>query len=446
MKIKIGRFEILELFAALYSICPYYFYIGSKYSGSYISVRNSLIVCCFVLMFLFSLGSRKKTAQDNKLFLVGIAVWVIVTVFVQLYHREFFTSAKMIILWLGILIMGFHSIDSKEKFLKLIDVVLYVSIFVSLLGLVEEVTRWNPFALINTVDAEFNYNELRFGILRLVSFTSHAISYCCYCMFILALAFYRITLSNKKIYVIAYILCALNALLTISRITLLGIIASQFLLLLFYDRKKFVRYLTYMLIALAIALIFGIAFSSTVRKLVLSVYYMVMVFFDSSYVTKLRSMGMTDNAEGFGQRLSLYSWVHIKLYPDYLLGKGEKNEFGYYFINNYGYRQLKESIEVEWLRTMYRYGYVGLAAEIFFFVATVISSFVKNAMTASSWENKISFAKVFLILIICYIVVLFGVMQNEEMQLFFIIITLFMSYISHNGFNETSEKDDKTIN
>ena len=50
----------------------------------------------------------------------------------------------------------------------------------------------------------------------------------------------------------------------------------------------------------------------------------------------------------------------------------------------------------------------------------------------AEWEGVISFSRAIAALLIGYVVVLFGVMQNQESQVFSVLIMLLLAY-SYNG-------------
>jgi hypothetical protein len=432
MKVKFGKFEVFLLFLVFYTICPYYFYIGG------ICIRDFLVYVCFVLMLFFSNIERVLIFKNCNAIILGIIIWIGVLTSIQLYHAEYIYSLKQLLLWIGIVLMAFPAINSKSKFLQALDVLIYVSMFLGVCGIIEEFTHKNFFELLNTPGVQLNYNEMRMGILRIISFTSHAISYCCYCMFNMVIIIYRNLVDKKKIYWIAYALCAINAIFTLSRSALVGIILSQLLLLWLCGFKKFIKELIKVILIAIIIFSFGSLMIPQIKKMVESVFLMVMAVFDSSYSSALRSMGFTDNVSGIGNRFSLYSWVYDKVQTNIFLGKGRESQFQYNFINRFGYIQSKESIEVEWLRTMYRYGLIGLGSEIILYVDITYNTLKRKVRKPRSWEKYISFPAAIGALMVSYIVVLFGVMQNEEIQLLIVLIILLLAYLAYGGYEKES--------
>ena len=108
-------------------------------------------------------------------------------------------------------------------------------------------------------------------------------------------------------------------------------------------------------------------------------------------------------------------------------------DFHHAFRRN-GYLIIKESIEVEWLRTLWRYGLVGMFTEVYYYIVLLFLTTKKNFKKPKSWEEKLSFVQCFLAILISYIFLLFAVMQNEEGQLMYIVSALFLSYIANKGF------------
>lgn len=427
--------KLLFLFAAIYPICPYYF--------SILGIQFRDLVLCFTFVGILFVRQRYKIIVKKTVIslMIAILIWSVMTVAMQLYHGELAYAFRQLVLWLGICFVGSQLINTKEKFLKIIDILISVSVIVGLFGIIEEVTRFNVFSLVNTVNATLNYNPLRFGILRIISFTSHAITYCAYCVFIMTLIFYRVTVNKKKNngkYFIVYAIIAINAFLTLSRSALIVLVGTQLLLLLFCGYKKFIKKGLLIFCALFVFILLGSLISEQIRNFVNLAVYTVLVLLNDDYVSVLFQAGLTDNTSGVGNRFDLYKWVWRELSPDYLLGRGRLSGFSYTYINSDGYRQTKSSIEVEWLRTLYYYGFPGMISEIYVFISLLRNTWKKKVAAPASWEGKLSFTRLVGVLILGYVILFFAVMQNEDVQIFSICVMLLLAYLSNNKFEKVS--------
>ncbi|MDM8249902.1 O-antigen ligase family protein [Lacrimispora saccharolytica] len=427
--LKIGSLSVVKMFVLLYPICPRYFYVAS------IPIKELILFFSFTVILFWTKGSILKKKKTRPHF-YEIIIWTIVWFAIQLYHAEWMQAATQIILWIGMVFLCSRVINTKEKFISIIDTVILGGVIVGIFGLVEEVTHYNVFTLLNTINAEINYNPMRLGILRIISFTSHAISYGCYCLMVLALVFYRISLSKEKKFYFGAVLIFANAFLTLSRIALVGIAVEVVAFLWFSGHKRFFKKVLQFLVIGGIILLIACLISNNIRRYVMLFSYVILAVFDESYVDTLVSVGFTDNAGGIGNRLDLYKWVYEETKGHLLLGNGASTLFEYRFLNEDGYWQTKSSIEVEWLRTLYRYGIIGMLAEIYFYVRLIKNSLSKIFRKPTEWEGVISFPRVMAALLIGYVVVLFGVMQNQEVQVLSVVIMLLLAYSYNGGFRK----------
>lgn len=437
-KQKISAFTFIILFSVFYPILPVYFRVGS------VVIRDILAIVC--LFFVFLLKNEKKIVISNreKNIIFVIVLWACITAIIQLYHGEQYRAFKSVFLWCLMVPTVIQIINSKKRFILVIDVIIGCSTIIGLFGILEEVTHFNVFNLINTAHIELNYNSLRFGLLRIISFTSHAITYCNYCMFILALIFYRLSLKetkNKARYKIAYMIIAINAIFTLSRLSIMCLIFCQLLLLWLSGRRFAFKKILRIIGILTILVVLGCIVSAQFRYTMSIAVYTVLAIFNDNYVYVLRNVGLTDNTQAIGNRLDLYQWVYEKVAPNYLLGKGYENAFRYSFRNSDGYKIIKESIEVEYLQTFYYYGLLGMISEIYFYLTCLTQSVKRMFKVPARWEGNISFARAFFAIVCSYVLTFFGVMQNEDAQLFLMLIILFISYIRSGGF-----EDDKYSN
>lgn len=435
MKMKIRSFEILELFCVLYPVCPSYFYIFG------LQVKN--LIALFTLVAFILLGSGMVAYRMIKS-CIPIFIFVVLTGVSQLVHFEMKNLVMQCVLWVGLILLASSAINTKEKFYRILDILIFTAAVVGLFGFVEEITHYNVFTLLNTGGATIKYNPLRLGILRIISFTSHAISYCTYCMFILALLLYRlehVEKGSKKKYIYVGLIVAANAALTLSRIAFVGIFVELLLYLYYSGRKQFIFKMVKYLVILLICLGIGCIFSASLRRYAKLSVYIVGAYFDENYITLLQENGFTDNPGGVGNRVDLYGWVYEEVEDDIWYGKGYTAKFEHVFVNKDGYNQVKSSIEVEWLRTLFRYGIFGLIGEIILLLSVTIKAFC----TKEAPENGLGFGKTCLSILLAYIIVFFGVMQNQDVQTFAVIIMLLLAYKQYSGFGIQAPKEELRV-
>lgn len=428
--LRFGKIQVILIFAALFPIVPSYFYIAG------ISARNLLLLGSFFLLAMIELRNKVRIVKEHSVF-TFLCLWVGLTSCSMLVYEDYLYMFFHIMLWLGMGVFLINGINHKKIFIKVIDTIIYTSGVVGILGIIEEIFHFNLFGLLNTTDHVLNYMSLRLGILRIVSFTAHTITYGVYCMFALALVFYRLTIPQTKksfIFKLIYILLWVNALCTLARSSILCLVLSQLLLLWFCGFQTFFKKMIKIAIPVLLAALILCLFSAKFRNMVQLAFYMVMALFQDEYVDYLVRANFGSNANAIGQRFDLYLWIWDAVKENLLFGMGRATAFQHYFTTAAGNRLLKESIEVEWLRTLFRYGIPSMIAQILFFLSLLYSSF-KRRSEAAEWEGKISFSTVCFVLFLCYTMVQFAVMQNEDMFFFFFIMCLYLSYLMYDKYS-----------
>ncbi|MBO4476701.1 MAG: hypothetical protein J5757_00075 [Lachnospiraceae bacterium] len=418
----IGPMNILKVFVLLYPICPSYFFLLG------VQIRELILFVTAVPLVLLTKSVMVIKKDGAFPLFLEIYIWSAIFALLQIYHSEWLIVCTQVMLWCVVLFFGSKAIDTKERFISIIDWVIIGSIIVGIFGVVEEFTHFNFFSLLNTAGSKLNYNPTRLGILRIISFTSHAISYGCYCMIMLALIIYRLTIEKKRFLFFAGALMLINEGFAMSRGPMIGLAIMFVLILWFSGHQLFVRKVFRWIFALVIILLISSLFVEKARTVVKISGYVVLAMFDDDYASALADLGFKDNAGGIGNRIDLYKWVYEESAGSRWVGKGAYKTFEHKFINSGGYVQTKSSIEVEWLRTFYRYGAIGLMAEIYLFLALVFHSMNKRLKTPDEWEGHLSFARVAAAMLVAYVVVLFSVMQNQEGQVFAVVVMLLMAY------------------
>lgn len=423
---KVSAFHLVLFFVALFPITPTYFDVFS------IAISNILCVLLVVGYYAVS-GKMGLKHKISKLELL-ILVWVMWKSIICVIHGSFTDG-----LWLFMFIIAgavvTSSITSFEKFYRVIDVLITMAAVISVFGIFESFTQFNVFSLLNTSGATLNYNQLRFGLMRILSFSSHTIQYCSYCMLILSLLFYRIAnaeIGKKRTrYILIYCLVFTNAILTLSRSLILCIFLCQLLLLSIGGYRYFIRTVLKTAVVIGVAGFLLSVFISPVANAIHSVAYMILAVFNDNYATMITSSFGNDNISGFGDRINLYKWVTESLQGNYLLGMGPRTPFKYaYNATNglYNWTNVKTSIEVNYLNILYRYGILTLILEVMSFAGIVIKS-MKMHVRYTIEERKISFTKVCGITTLCYLLSFFAVSQGTEFKTYIIFIALFLAYI-----------------
>lgn len=430
----ISSYNLLCFLMAIFPILPYWFKIGG--------VNGSYIICtidCILILIL----SRSKILTYFNIAMVLIAQGVIVRLLQLLLAWNIKTLVFYLVTTIVLLSAMLSVINSPRKFIGTINTLVYTSGFVAFWGIVEEVTHFNIFSLLNTRGAILNYNSLRFGLLRIISFSSHAIAYCLYLTMMLCLVFYSFQFCKnrreKTLKQIIYVLVLINAVLTLSRSSLLVLIASQLVLLYFASGFKSFILKALKIIAISGIIIIGLSIvNNKVLNAVQMFIYMLLAVFNDNYSNSISAAFGNDNLSGIGNRLDLYSWVWQELKGYRLFGKGYGASFSHRFTFMSGFytaEDVKTSIEVQYLSTLYYFGVVGMVSQLIAYGGTVWLCF-KDKISKACWENEVSFSFVALVALIACYVEFFAVSQGTDRELYILIIDLLIVYKTNKKFEK----------
>ncbi len=405
--LNIPMYKGLTIFFILYMIIWYKKVDVKAYAGKVAHVFKNINTLEWLI--LLSVGCKALSCLFNKEFVT--AVWLVLLI----------AAGMLLVLYL----------DSCEKFNLAIDIIVYVAAIVGIFGILECISHFNVFSLLNNTGIELNYNPLRFGILRIISFSSHTIHYCLYCMFVLGLIFYMIINQTRgKRYIVVYFIVIINAILTLSRSALLCLFASQIMLVYLSDKKNFWKKIKKIIQVLLLVIVPICVFIPSVRNAMLSFVGMFLVVVNEKYSSLISSSYGNDNMRGIGNRLDLYAWVleEIKGHVFWGVGPWKAFEHLYYVeVDGVSVPIIKYGIEVNYLSTLYHYGFVALVLEVISYIYIIVCGF-KEQKKLMKQERKLAFSFVVAILTLSYMVSWFAVGQGTEWNIYILIVCLYLSY------------------
>lgn len=424
---KISQKNIIAIFAFLFPIIPLYFQIAG------VNGINALSA-----LFIFCVLMAKGTKVNMKISLSAVSI--VVSIWIICRCASFVVSGDMLeIIYFLLRTVGvFYAlnkiISNRRYFLLMIKAVVYSCFFVSFFGLVEAVTHFNIFSLLNTT-GELNYNPLRFGLLRILSFSSHTIVYGIYLMFGLALCLYYMQfVKNSKrqyrVYQIGYILIWINMLLTLSRSSIIAAIVSQLMILYFSGARKFFINLLKIIVVAAVAMVLLSLAVPKVADMITNVWYMILAMLNDDYASLISSSFGEDNLGGVGNRVDLYAWVAEEMRGHWLWGHGMGAEFSHsYSATNglYFWMAHKTSIEVQYLDVLYHYGLIGMLTEIAVYLGLLFSA-IRNKLSKKNWEPSVGFNGVAFSVFVCYFAAMFAVNQSSDRNIFYLFTMIFLLY------------------
>ena len=306
-------------------------------------------------------------------------------------------------------------INTKEKVNILIDRIIIAAAIIGLFGIIECITRYN---VINNFRSD-PYIEVRNGIYRISTTFDHPLVYANYLGMILVLLVYRInTAINKKkrrSFIYIYILEFINLLFTVSRSSIIIVIALQ--ILIFYCvhtraeniSKKNKNLLKLILIPLIVISACAITTLSDYSD------YSIGTIFQEFF-----SGGIT-NVRALGDRFILYSLVWAATKGNRIWGNGIEALLNY----QRSYYYVKNSIEVEYLNTFFRFGFAGLTVEIMGFINLF---FVFYNKSSKNNKKETDYCGYLVFLILGYCMQLFAVTRQSELRLFYVLISSGLCY------------------
>lgn len=431
MTYKISTQIILYIFVALFPIIPSYFSVFGVGGTNFIS-----------LLFILSVMAVKKGSIKNIKIKTNylnwiMLLWVICHFISMVVVNTFIQAVYFLLTSVIVCYILLPLIKNKYVFMNVIKIVVKTSGVLSLFGIIEEFTGFNIFILLNTTGTVLNYNSPRFGMTRIISYSSHAIVYGAYIMFCLSLTFYYLqNISNNRKETITvrfiYALLWINVIFTFSRSAILFTLLSQILLLYFSGFKRFlITILKIVIASIFISVVTAFAIPK-VGALITNFMFMILAVFNDKYSSLSASVfSVSGEANATGNRLDLYQWVFetIKADNSWLFGHNLQDTFSYSRTVTdgiYSWTNVKKSLEVQYLNLLYYYGFLGMIPEILVYIALLFKSFGNRKK--ASWEQTLSFNTVVFVTLGSYFLLFFAVNQSSDKNIFYLFVMLFLAY------------------
>lgn len=427
MNWKLSDKQIKMIFVFIFPITPLYYEVFGIYGLN--------IICFLFIGIVLIIGHLKiRFTIPSNFLLLSFMGWISGRLLSYVMSGNFMEIIFFLLRTAGIYFVLNYTIRCKADFLCLIKAVILSGVFVSCFGIVEEVTRFNIFSFIHPT-GELNYNPLRFGMLRIISFSSHTIVYGVYLMFVMSLCLYyfQFIKKNKRIrnrYLVAYILLWVNMLFTLSRSIIICAFLSQVLILYFIGgRKSFLFIIKSIMIAVPILVVLVLIVPS-VRNIISNIFYMILAVFNTRYSSNIAGTFGNDNLFAYGNRFDLYGWVAQELQGNWMFGKGMNASFSHAYLDTdgiYTWTAYKTSIEVQYLNILFHYGLVGIISESLMYL-TVLLTALKNRKKNTFCEVQIGFNSIAVSIFLMYFIEFFAVNQSSDQNIFYIFLSIFIIY------------------
>ena len=323
-------------------------------------------------------------------------------------------------------------VDDECKFERILDTLIIVAGILSILAVIEAVSGYNPFLLLNNTGANI-IDVQRMGLSRAKSFTYQAITFGNYLTLTSSLCVYRVVncrdLHKKRIFKFFYIMMWLGTFATVSRSTILFFIVCQILLGLSLGFGKLLAKVFGVILLLVTGGFIYFQVLGNDSSVLMNIVYLIMSVFDESY-----AVGLSGVAVAEGNRLDLYSWVWNAIQGHVLLGLGPGATFSHditYGNIMYSSVVTKTSIEVEYLKCLFHYGFIGLLSKVAFMISILIST-LKRGLSDRKVGNLLSFEMTIGCAFLTYFLSFFTVMQDTESRIFYIMVFLLLAKRRNN--------------
>lgn len=419
MKNKLKLSNLIFFFVVLYCTIPNYIKITSI-------PLNYVFSAISIILIIFYKGNVILIKKGIRFFVFINLVMLIP----MLYHKEYLNIFTSLVTNVALVVLLFVFIDTKQKFITLINYIIIGAFALEVLSLFEFVFEINVFELLAT-DYEFikNVNNYRFGFLRISSSFYNSINYCIFLFFVSILIMYKSNIKDSiikysKFDRFVYFLTLLCSVMTMSRGVLLVMMGLNLLLyIVATDVKRKLRstlkIITIAIVIICVTYLIGI----DVLGILMNLLYMIFSLFSINVQLKIANTFGT-NVQAVGNRLDLFNWVIQELQGFEMLGKGIYTQFSH-IVNELGHK--KTSIENDYLLRLFRYGYVGLTTYIVMLLNCVGVQLRK--IKIKRMNERFSFVFIMFLITIGYIVVMFTVSAGEELKLYYVLIVMMFSYV-----------------
>ena len=414
---KLISLEKLLLFAAMLTIL-----IPTR--GEIMGIGGPTFYVLFCAIAIMIKKGRKT--KIPKYYIIYLMI-TLVCIFVHFSERAVFIHIIACLDIIGFCFLASLAIENREDFFSFIRFIVAVFAIYAFFGIIESLLHFNIFDVLTGTSVEYTYaNQLRFGLARSRGACDVSINngmMLCMALCIAAYAMINADKREKKVFTAAYILIFINCFLTLSRGIWIDVLISQGLI--FISQRPMKQVISIMKL-LALAFVAVIVCAVAAPSVLTSVGNITDSMVNS--VIDIITGGSSSDLQGEGDRILLWGWVWSTVQDSLLWGKGYASEFAY--LTSQG--AVKESIEVMWLRELYKTGLVGMFGYIFFQLGTLIYTFKKREKGAIK-KGKIGFNQIVLIICISYFITQFSCSCSEDLRFFYCIVGLLFVYNKECG-------------
>ena len=436
-KNKLSFFAIL--FFIFYIILPSYF--AMEISSSFPLMTGSRIILLLLIIFYIvkNKGVIKLKIFENKIIGRNIKIYFLLLIIANLYYISTLTDSvkeifsilleEICVLWIITQI-----IDSKEKLIQALDIIVTTSAIVALISIIGVFVGNNFFYSLNTVNREMlmaNYSRL--GMLRAEAGFGHAVYYGAYNVMMIPIIMYLIENKGKSLkYTICLILCVVALVLANSRGSLLVFGVMIIYMLIKKRANKLKKYLPFLTLgAMGILMIFIIR-PDTI-ELVGNIWTSITNVFSSDAVEIEEYGTNTNGVDSRIMQLSQLTWTSKNNFF-FGLGASAQNRDAVKYLNTSGEWVTINTFDVGYIAIFCQYGFIGSIAYFVLYITILMIIFSKK-------YKHDEIMKMFRYIFIAYLLCMLSI--TGVRSAFWVIFGLMISYINIKIKEEKNIKEEE---
>ncbi len=412
----------LYLLFAFYAILPSAFAIEISESLPLLTGTRMLILL-LLIFWIYNRHANSVTVIPKEMIFYLVANVAISIVNLHYGYGEFNRIFILVLEEFLIVILIKDLIANKEEFYRCIDFMIAGSIVLVIIGVLQTVFHYDIASVLNIVEssAESILTD-RMGMLRAYA-TSNAISYGCYCAFMIPIILYMYERTKKERYLFALFANLLALICTMSRSSLLALAIVLLLMLLIRKKeliKPFIKYIPLALIAVIVVAYKMPSLVNSVVEVSKSILNVLGADFQLS-----EQFGLNADNASYSR---MVQWSSL----EYMIGDGTWL-FGYgynayvrgmlhYFYKQFGHWTVATTLDVGFVRILGETGVVGLGI-YFIFLVSIFSFVIRNIKS----NKTLDFYTMSFYLLILY-VILNIVSAFISVEAFWLYIGLFFAY------------------
>lgn len=424
---KFNKGKLVVTYKFLFLMYLVSFIIMPNYSGIKISSLPLITAQRFFVIIIYTWTFFNKKIQrsfvdsfkQNK-FTFPIIIYLIVCLITTLFTGDinaFFGPLVDQILAFYLMVYCFKNYLKLDEFLNIIKYLIYL---VCILGIVEQITGFNIFTLLDSgMTQKLNNGSLmRDNTIRICTAFGHPLTYGLFLIIFFPFTCYDV--NRKKIYIlqnpIIFILVVINMILTGSRSCIGTMFFEIVIIFILSDKKRMGNILVSIIFSFLITatLIFIFYDAPFMQVILRQIFYVIDELFGTSISLEFGGSSSIKNSSTYRELL----WrIFGNSNFSYFIGKGTIYKLRL-IINN----RVVESIDNFYVNMFIKYAIPGLVSILYIFYTNLKNAFLNLIIT----KNKLNY--ILILLTISYLVNLLIVDELATLKFMFIIFSITIVY------------------